>query len=126
TSGAGAFQPMWLGLLAEAQRNQGQAKEALSVIDEALTVAQKTKESVWTAELYRLKGKLTLQSKVQSLKSKSLKSDNLQSEAEAYFRQAIEIARRQSAKSLELRAVMSLSRLWHQQGKKKQAHQTLA
>jgi class 3 adenylate cyclase len=47
-------------------------------------------------------------------------------EAEAYFHKAIEIARRQQAKSLELRAVMSLARLWQQQGKKKEAHQMLA
>ena len=47
-------------------------------------------------------------------------------EAEEYFLKAMEIARRQSAKSLELRAVMSLARLWQQQGKKKQAHKMLA
>jgi predicted ATPase len=47
-------------------------------------------------------------------------------EAEACFLKAIEIARRQQAKSLELRAVMSLSRLWQQQGKKKEAHEMLA
>jgi predicted ATPase len=47
-------------------------------------------------------------------------------EAEACFHKATEIARRQSAKSLELRAVMSLSRLWQSQGKKKEAHEMLA
>jgi predicted ATPase len=50
----------------------------------------------------------------------------IESEAEECFRQAIEIARRQSAKSLELRAVMSLSRLWQKQGKKEEARQMLA
>jgi predicted ATPase len=62
---------------------------------------------------------LTLQSQVQGAKSKV-------EEAEAYFLKAIEIARRQQAKSLELRAVMSLSRLWQQQGKHHEAHKMLA
>src|SRR5207244_6450705 len=53
-------------------------------------------------------------------------STQAEAEAEACFHQAIEIARRQQAKSLELRAVMSLARLWQQQGKQKDAHQMLA
>ena len=75
------------------------------------------------AELYRLKGELTLaQSKAQSLKSKaenSLESSvqSLGSEAEEHFLKAIEVARRQQAKSLELRATVSLARLWQSQGK---------
>src|SRR5262249_25035135 len=70
---------------------------------------------------YRLKGELTLkQSSVQSLAS------SVQAEAEACFQQAIAIARQQSAKSLELRAGMSLSRLWQRQGKKDEARQMLA
>ena len=77
-------------------------------------------ERFYAAELYRLKGELTLaQSSVQRLES------SVQKEAEACFHKAIEIARQQSEKSLELRAVMSLSRLW-QQGKKKEAHEMLA
>jgi predicted ATPase len=73
------------------------------------------------AELYRVKGELTLsQSCVQGLAA----SD--QQEAEECFWQAIEIARRQQAKSLELRATISLSRLWQQQGKRREAHQLLA
>jgi predicted ATPase len=47
-------------------------------------------------------------------------------EAEAHFHKAIAVARRQSAKMLELRAVMSLARLWRQQGKREEAHQMLA
>jgi len=80
----------------------------------------KTGERYYEAELYRLKGQLTLQSKVPGPKSK------VEKEAEECFLKAIEIARQQQAKSLELRAVMSLSRLWQQQGKKKQARQMLA
>ena len=81
--------------------------------------------------MYRLRGELTLQqSKVQSPKSKVDISHSAfripHSEAEACFQKAIDIAHRQSAKSLELRAVMSLSRLWHQQGKTKEAQRLLA
>ena len=76
-------------------------------------------ERFYEAELYRLKGMLTLQSKVQGPKSKV-------EEAEECFQKAIAIARRQSAKSPELRAVMSLARLWQQQGQKKEAQQLLA
>jgi predicted ATPase len=50
----------------------------------------------------------------------------VEAEAEAYFRKAIEIARRQSAKSWELRATMSLARLWHRQNKHREAHQMLS
>ncbi|MGE4095312.1 MAG: hypothetical protein AB7G75_31250 [Candidatus Binatia bacterium] len=78
------------------------------MLDEALEVVNRTEERWFESELYRLKGKLTLQSSVQSLES-GVK------EAEAYFRKAIEIAQKQRAKSLELRAVMSLVRLRQQQ-----------
>ena len=94
----------------------------MTVLAEALAVVDKTGERFYEAELYRLKGELTLaQSSVQSLESQQSKK-----EAEACFLKAIEIARKQQAKSLELRAVMSLSRLWQQQGKQKEAHEMLA
>ena len=80
----------------------------------------KTGERFDEAELYRLKGELTLaQSRVQGLES------SVQKEAEECFWKAIGIARQLQAKSLELRAVMSLSRLWQQQGKKAEARQML-
>ena len=83
-------------------------------------MVDKSGERFYEAGLYRLKGELTLaQSSVQRLES------SVQKEAEACFHKAIEIARRQQAKSLELRAVMSLSRLWQQQGKKAEARQML-
>ncbi|HEV8715499.1 MAG TPA: hypothetical protein VGX03_22050, partial [Candidatus Binatia bacterium] len=107
-----------LALLAEVYGKAGQTEEGLSVLAEALDLVQKTGGRS-EAELYRLKGQLTLQSKVSSPKSQV-------EEAEACFCKAIEIARRQQAKSLELRAVMSLSRLWQQQGKKDKARQMLA
>ena len=86
------------------------------------------------AELYRLKGELTLQQASQGSKSKSQKSKitdprsltpDPQGEAEACFLNAIEIAQKQQAKSWELRAVTSLARLWQQHGKKAEAHKLL-
>ena len=125
----------WLALLAEAYGKVGQAEEGLDVLAEALDVVNKTGERLNEAELYRLKGMLTLQEANQKSKGKSQKSKvpkpksqilDPQSEAEACFLKAIEIARRQSAKSWELRAVMSLARLWQSQGKQKEAHQMLS
>jgi predicted ATPase len=112
--------PYFLALLAEAYGKAGQVEEGLAVLAEALATVDKSEERRWEAELYRLKGMLTLQSKVQGPKS------YVEKEAEECFHTAIEIARRQSAKSLELRAVMSVSRLWQKQGKKAEARQTLA
>jgi predicted ATPase len=109
----------WLALLAEAYGKAGQAEAGLAALTEALTVVDKSGERSYEAELYRLKGELRLQSESQS-------SESPPREAEACFQKAIEIARRQSAKSLELRSVMSLSRLWQQQGKQREAHELLA
>ena len=100
------------------------------MLAEALAFVGKTGERGNEAELYRLKGELTLvQSSVQSRsRVQNLQSTfhNLQLEAEACFLEAIEIARKQQAKSWELRATMSLVRLWQQQGKTKEAHQVLS
>jgi predicted ATPase len=122
-TGAELRRPYYLALLAETYGKVGQAEEGLTALAEALTVADKTGEWFSKAELYRLKGELTLaQSSVQGLASSV---QNPQSDAEECFHKAIEIARRQSAKSLELRAVMSLSNLWKEQGKKAEARQML-
>jgi len=110
----------FLALLAEAYEKVGQAEEGLTVLNEALGFVDKTGERFYEAELYRLKGTLTLQSEVRGPKSE------VEREAEECFLKAIEIARRQQAKSLELRAVMSLARLWYQQGKKDEARRMLA
>jgi predicted ATPase len=111
--------PYWLALLAEAYGKGGQVEEGLAVLTEALAAVEKNEERQHEAELYRLKGTLTLQSQVESHKSKV-------EEAEECFLKAIEIARHQQAKSWELRAVMSLSGLWRQQGKKEEARQMLS
>src|SRR4029453_2763419 len=100
--GGRIFQSYYLGLLAEAYGKAGQAEDGLATLVEALTVVDKSGERFYEAELYRLKGELTRQ------------QSNVQKEAEEWFHKAIEIARKQQAKSLELRAVMSLSRLWQQ------------
>jgi len=120
-TGAELGRPRWLAQLAEAYEKVGQPEEGLTVLAEALAAVDKTGERFWEAELYRLKGELTLkQSGVRGPESE------VQQEAEACFLKAIEVARQQQAKSLELRAVMSLSRLRQQQGKKEEAHEMLA
>ena len=129
--GSELIRPYCLALLAEAHGKVGQAEEGLSTLAEALARVDKTGERLYEAELYRLKGTLTLQklsvaSYQLPVTSTQHPAPNTQTEAEACFHKAIEIARQQQAKSLELRAVMSLSRLWQQQDKKKEAHELLA
>jgi predicted ATPase len=116
--GAELRRSYFLALLVEAYWKAGQIAEGLSVSAEALAGVDKTGEHFYEAELCRLKGELTLQSKVQDSKFRV-------EQAEECFWKAIEIARKQQGKSLELRAVMSLSRLWQQQGKKAEARQLL-
>jgi predicted ATPase len=132
------YRPHLLGLLAEEYGKVGQPEEGLTVLAEALAIVDKTGERYYEAELYRLRGELTLQEANQKAKGKNQKakietslqhltpSTQAEAEAEGYFLKAIEISRKQQAKSLELRAVMSLSRLWQQQGKQKEAHDMLA
>jgi predicted ATPase len=115
------FQPYFLALLAEVYGKVGQVEEGLSVVAEALAAVEKTEERWCEAELYRLRGELTLAtSSVQRLGS------SVQKEAEGYFLKAIEIARQQQARSWELRATTSLARLWQQQGKHHEARSLLA
>jgi predicted ATPase len=118
--GIESTRPYNLALLAEAYGKAGQREEGLTTLAEALAIEDKTGERRDAAELYRLKGELTLQIQVQGPRSK------VEEEAAACFLKAIEVARKQCAKSLELRAVMSLSRLWQTQGKHHEAHQLLA
>jgi len=119
--GAETERPGFLTLLATAYGEMGQPEEGLTVLAEALAALSSSGERRWEAELYRLKGMLTLQKfKVQGSKF------NGEEEAETCFHKAIEIARKQQAKSLELRASTSLARLWQQQGKQKEAHAMLA
>jgi predicted ATPase len=119
-TGADLYRPHFLALLAEACGKGGKIEEGLRALAEALNEVQRTGERYYEAELYRLKGELTLQSNSAGSKPE------VETEAEKCFWKAIEIARRQSAKSLELRAVMSLSRQWQQQGKQAEAHALLS
>ncbi len=93
-------------------------------------MGNKTGERFYEAELYRLKGELVLQSGVQCSASETPSPQPLtpstQAEAEACFLKAIEVARKQQAKSLELRASTSLARLWRQQDKQQKAYKLLS
>jgi len=133
--GADGFRPYFLALLAEAYGKVGQAEEGLAVLGEALTVAQHTGERFYEAELYRLKGELLLRpapgrgiGQTDPARPAMLAGAEpcVMPVAAACFRQALDIARRQQAKSLELRAAMSLARLWQRQGKRAEAHALLA
>jgi len=121
STGAEIRQPYYLAMLAETYGKVGQAEEGLTILADALARAHKSRESWWKGELYRLKGEL-LRQKAQGKGQKA----KFEPEAEVCFRQAIDIARLQGAKSLELRAVISLSRLRQKQGKKEQARRRLA
>jgi TOMM system kinase/cyclase fusion protein len=128
-TGAKLWRPYYLALLAEGYENTGRVDKGLTVLAEVLAVVDKTEERYYEAELYRLKGTLVLQSGPASEVSnpQSLTPNpQTEAEAEACFQKAIEISRHQQAKSLELRAVMSLARLWQSQGKQAEARQMLA
>ena len=113
--GVGVLLPRDHTILAEAYGESGQAEEGLRLLAEALTTADHQGMHLWEPELYRIKGELLLRQRVPDAP-----------EAERCFRQAHDSAHRQEAKSLELRAAMSLSRLWQQQGKRDQACELLA
>jgi predicted ATPase len=106
--------PLHLTQLAETYGKAGQADAGLAALDEALSIVERGGEHTWEAELYRVKGELML---LQGAEEPN---------AEACFHTALEVARRQGAKSYELRAAMSLARLWQRQGKRDAARQVLA
>jgi predicted ATPase len=113
-TGSALWEPYFLALLADVYAQEGQVEAGLATLAEALAAAQATGERWWEAELYRLRGSLLLQ------------TGTPQAEVETWLQRALDVARRQEARSLELRAAMSLGRLWHQQGKRKEAHDLLA
>ncbi len=112
--------PGALARLARAYEQVGQAEAGLGVLAEALDVMHKVGECRYEAELVQLKGELTLQA--QGPESTSI----IEAEAEECFLKAIDIARKQQAKSWELRTTTSLARLWQQQGKRAEAHKLLS
>jgi predicted ATPase len=116
-TGASDDLPYWLALLAESQARAGQTAEGLGVVEEALAEARTHGLRVWEAELYRLKGDLL---------AWTADTGHRVAEAKASYLQALNLARQQQARSLELRATMSLSRLLQQQGKRVEARALLA
>jgi predicted ATPase len=104
-----------LPLLATAYGRGGKAQEGLAVLAEVLRMVEEGGFRFYQPEMYRLQGELLLAN-----------TPAEQAAAESCFHQAIASARRQSAKSWELRAIMSLSRLYQQQGKTEEARQMLA
>jgi DNA-binding winged helix-turn-helix (wHTH) protein/predicted ATPase len=117
--GAVAMVPAYLGLVAEIRQKLGRPAEALSALNEALVVAQQSGEHYWQAELYRLSG-------VAALHAEEGLGRDATRVAESHFRRAIDIARRQRARWLELRATICLSRLWAERGKRGPARALLA
>jgi predicted ATPase len=102
-------------LLAEVSAHLGHPEDGLQALVEAHTLMEQQEERYWEAEVCRLRGVLLLRQPGAS-----------QAEAETWLQRALDVARRQEAKSLELRAAMSLSRLWQQQGKQAEARELLA
>jgi len=107
--------PFYLSLVSEAYAAIGQFDDAWRCIGEATTAIQTTKENWCEAEVHRVAGEIALMS-----------PDLDAAKAEAHFEHALAIAREQQAKSWELRAAMSMARLWRDQGKRQQAHDLLA
>ena len=112
---AAAHRIYFLALLAEAHGKIDQAEEGITVLAEALTAGEKTGQRAYEPELHRFRGELLLRQAVPDAP-----------QAEACFQQALAVARHQQAKSWELRAAMSLARLWQQQGKRAEARELLA
>jgi predicted ATPase len=109
------FTPWYLSYLSRAYADLGQFVDAWRCVGEALTTLQTTKERWYEAEVNRIAGELALRSPEPNA-----------AKAEAYFERALDVARQQHAKSWELRAAMSMARLWRDQGKRDEARELLA
>jgi predicted ATPase len=114
-TGSELARPYFFALLAESYGKSGKPSEGLRVLSEALEVVEKTQERWWEAELHRLRGELLL----------AVSATHARAAADC-FQQALALARRQQAKSLELRACMSLGRLGQQQGRQAEVRPLLA
>jgi predicted ATPase len=115
-AGAAMLVPWFCILLAEVVDRFGHTADGLQALTEAHTLVEQHEERYWEAEVCRLRGVLLLRQT----------GTPQAEEAETCFQQALAVARRQEAKSLELRAAMSLSRLWQRQGKRTEARELLA
>ena len=114
-TGTTLFTPVSLSLTAKCYADLGQLDDAGRSVDEATTVIERTKETWFEADVYRIAGEVALKSPQPDV-----------ARAEACFERALSVARMQQAKSWELRAAMSLARLWRDQGKVQQARELLA
>jgi predicted ATPase len=114
-TGTALGMPGFLAQLAEAYGQVGQVDEGLHLLAEALALVENTGGRQWEAQLHRLHGELLRRQAVPEAQA-----------AEACFQQALTVARRQQARSWELRAAMSLARLWQEQGKRAEARELLA
>jgi predicted ATPase len=115
TTGAALHVPFFCTLLADVCNHLGHPDDGLQALAEAHTLVEQHEDRAWEAEVSRLRGVLLLR-----------QPGTPQAEAETWLQRALDVARRQEAKSLELRAAMSLSRLWQQQGKQAEARALLA
>jgi len=115
-TGAELARPYWLWLLAEVCQRTGAAREGLALLDEADAAIEHTHDRYWEAEIHRLRGRLLL----------ATAESAAPASAEACYRRALEVARRQGARSLELRAAVSLSRLWQAADRHGEARELLA
>jgi predicted ATPase len=115
STGATFWMPLYLSYLARAYADVGQFDDAWRSIDEAMTTVETTKERWCETEVLRTAGEVALMSPEPDA-----------AKAEAYFERALAVARQQQAKSWELRAAMSMARLWRDQGKRSEARDLLA
>jgi predicted ATPase len=113
--GSKLWMPNYLSYLAKAYAETGQFNDAWRCIGEAMTAVETTKEELWEAEIHRKAGEIALMSAEPDV-----------AKAENHFERALAIARQQQAKSWELRAAMSMARLWRDQGKREEARELLA
>jgi predicted ATPase/class 3 adenylate cyclase len=115
STGATIYMPLHLSLLARANAELGQFDDAWRYMGEAMVAIENTNERWFEAEANHIAGQITL-----------LSSEPNAAKAQAYFERALQIARQQQAKSWELRAAMSMARLWRNQGKRQEARDLLA
>jgi predicted ATPase len=115
STGSTVFTPWFLSLLAKAYEGLSEFDDAWRCIGEAMTAVEITKEKWCEAEVHRVAGEIAL-----------LSQEPDTAKAEAYFERALAVARAQQAKSWELRAAMSMARLWRDQGKRDEAREVLA
>ena len=122
--------PYYLSLMVNIYRRTGQVEEALTLVEEGLGLVEQTEERYYEAELHRLQGELLLNDECRTMSDeRRAPKAGIQSQgtkAEACFQHALDVSRRQEAKSLELRAATSLARLWQRQAKTVEARELLA